>query len=77
MALCLMDIIERTHVKMCDIPGNFLQTDWPDNMEGCYLRFESVMVKILCEINPEYRNHVIYSHNGKKQGKFKKAVYVH
>ena len=36
------------------------------------------MVKMLCEINPEYRNHVIYSNNRKQQhlyGKLKKTIY--
>ena len=36
MCSYLMNAIERQHVVTCDIPGAFLQTDWPDKLDDCY-----------------------------------------
>ena len=77
MAQCVMNAIEGRKVVTCDIPGAFLQSDWPED-DDCYIRFEGLMVDMLCEIDPTYRSKVQYTKDGKKKflyGKLAKAVY--
>jgi hypothetical protein len=38
---------------MCDIPGAFLQADWPQD-EPFSIRFEGIMVDMICQIEPKY-----------------------
>jgi predicted SAM-dependent methyltransferase len=52
MASCLMDVIDDCKVVTCDIPGAFLQADWPVDHD-CYLKFENVMVDMICQIDPK------------------------
>ena len=76
MTSCLMDAIEGRKVATCDIPGAFLQADWPMDRD-CYLKFEGAMVSMICDINPEYKKNIVYGKNGKKYvyAKLTKAVY--
>jgi hypothetical protein len=53
MTSCLMDAIEGRRVATCDIPGAFLQADWPADRD-CYLKFEGAMVSMICDIDPKY-----------------------
>jgi hypothetical protein len=75
-ATCLVDAIEKRAVAICDIPGAFLQADWPDN-EPCYIRFEGVMVDMICQIEPKYIKCIKYGRNKRKWmiGKLSKAIY--
>lgn len=62
----------------CNIPEALLQTDWLNELDDCYIHFETLMVKMICDINPEYKQHVAYTHNGRQQhlyAKVKKTVY--
>jgi hypothetical protein len=76
MTSCLMDAIEDCKVATCDIPGAFLQADWPADRD-CYLKFEGAMVSMICDINPKYKKNIVHSKNGKKYiyAKLTKAVY--
>jgi hypothetical protein len=78
MCSCLIDAIERRCVVVGDIPGAFLQADYPQE-EGkeCYLKFEGVMVDMICEIRPEYKRMIKHTKNGKRWlvGKVTKAIY--
>jgi hypothetical protein len=76
MTSCLMDAIEERKVATCDIPGAFLQADWPEERD-CYLKFEGAMVSMICDIDPKYKNNIVYGKNGKKYvyAKLTKAVY--
>jgi hypothetical protein len=76
MTSCLMDAIEGRKVATCDIPGAFLQADWPTDRD-CYLKFEGAMVSMICDIDPKYKKNIIYGKNGKKYiyPKLTKAVY--
>ena len=70
-----MDAIDDRKVVTCDIPGAFLQADWPADKD-CFLKFENVMVDMICHIDPKYKKNVIY--RGKKKiiyAKLTKAVY--
>jgi hypothetical protein len=76
MTSCLMDAIEGRNVATCDIPGAFLQADWPADRD-CYLLFEGAMVSMICDIDSKYKNNIVYGKNGRKYvyAKLTKAVY--
>jgi hypothetical protein len=76
MTSCLMDAIEERKVATCDIPGAFLQADWPADRD-CYLKFEGAMVSMICDIDPKHAKNIVYGRNGKKfiYAKLTKAVY--
>ena len=72
-----MDAMEGRQVVTCDIPGALLQADWPEDND-CYLKFEGLMVDMICDIDPCYKKFVLTNkRTGKKKlyGKFTKAVY--
>ena len=50
---CAMEAMEGRQVVTCDITGAFLQANWPEGND-CYLKFEGLMVRMICEINPNY-----------------------
>ena len=76
MACCAISSIENRHVVTCNIPGVFLQSNWPLD-KPTYLRFDCIMVNMLCEIDSSLKHKVIHTKNGKKFmfGKLDKAVY--
>jgi hypothetical protein len=76
MTSCLLDAIEGRKVATCDIPGAFLQADWPADRD-CYLKFEGAMVSMICDIDPKYKSNIVYGKNGRKfiYAKLTKAVY--
>ena len=76
MAMCAINSIENRHVVTCDIAGTFLQAKWPED-KPTYLRFDGIMVDMLCEIDSSLKKHVVYSKNGQKYmyGKLNKAMY--
>jgi hypothetical protein len=78
MCSCLIDKIQKRCVAVGDIPGAFLQADYPQE-EGkeCYLKFEGVMVDMICEIRPEYKKLTKTTKSGRKWlfGKVTKAIY--
>jgi hypothetical protein len=73
---CLVDAIEKRTVAICNIPGAFLQADWPQD-EPCYIRFEGIMVDMICQIEPSYVECIKYGRNKRKWmiGKLSKAIY--
>ena len=61
----------------CKIPGAFLQADWPKDND-CYLKVEGLMVKMICDIDPNYLKYVLTNKRTGKQKlyrKLTKAVY--
>jgi hypothetical protein len=76
MTSCLMDAVEGRKVAACDIPGAFLQADWPTDRD-CYLKFEGAMVSMICDIDHKYKKNIVHGRNGKKYiyAKLSKAVY--
>lgn len=61
-----------------DIPGAFLQGDWPGEEHPGHIKFTGIMVELLCEIDPSLEKHIIWSHDGKQKyiySELKKAVY--
>ena len=72
-----MDAMKDRQVVRCDVPGAFLQGHWPE-YNHCYLEFERLMVDMICEIDPCYKEYVLSNNkNGRKKlyGKLTKVVY--
>ena len=65
MASCAISSNENRHIVTCDIPGAFLQLDWPAD-KPTYLRFDGIMVDMLCKIDSSLKNKIIHERNGQK-----------
>jgi hypothetical protein len=54
MGSCVMDAMDDRAVITVDIPGAFLQGDWPQDEHPAYIKFEGLMVEhhMICEIDP-------------------------
>ena len=73
-----MDAMDKRKVITVDIPGVFLQGDWPQDKHLEYIMFGGIMVDMICEINPSFHDMVIWSKDSKKKilyGQLIKAVY--
>ena len=78
MGSCVMDALDDRKVITVDIPGAFLQGEWPQDKHPGYIMFEGIMVDMICEIDPSYHKNIIWSRDGKKKflyGRLIKAVY--
>jgi hypothetical protein len=60
-----MDAIEGRKIATWDIPGAFLQADWPADRD-CYLKFEGAMVSMICDIDSNHSKNIVYGKNGRK-----------
>ena len=69
---CIVDAFENRCVVVADIPAAFLSADWPKDAPDCHIRFEGVMVEMLCQIKPEYRKLIKYSR--RKDGRLRKLL---
>ena len=67
MGSCVMDTLDNRKVIMVDIPGAFLQEDWPQDEHSGYIKFEGIMVEMICEKDPSYHKNVIWSKGCKKK----------
>ena len=47
MGSCLMNAIDNRKVITVDIPGAFLQNDWPQDEHSGYIIFEVIIVEII------------------------------
>ena len=56
-----MDAIEGRKVITVDIPGAFLQVDWPQHEHPGYIQFEGEMVGMICKIKPSYKSNILWS----------------
>jgi len=76
MLTACIDSIENRKVVTADIPGVFLQSDWPEDRPQ-YLKFQGDMVNIMLEIDPPLKGCIRTHKSGKKvmYGKLNKAVY--
>ena len=69
--------MEDRQVVTCDVPGTFLQADWPED-NNCYLKFEGLMVDMIFGIDPCYKKYVLTNKKTEKKklyGKLSQAVY--
>lgn len=57
MATLVVDAMEKQDIAIFDVPGAFLQTEMPEG-KHVILTIQDAFVDILCEVNPEYSQHV-------------------
>ena len=65
IVLCLKDATEGRKVITVNIPGEFLQGDWPQDEHPGYIMVEGIMVNMICEIYPSYHDKTIWSKDRK------------
>ena len=59
MGSCLIDAMDGKKVITVDIPGAFLQGDWPQDEHPRYIMFEGIIIDMICKINTLYYNKII------------------
>ena len=59
MGSYLMDAMEERRVIIVNIPGAFLQGNWPQDEHPRYIMFEGIMVDMMCEIDSSYHDKII------------------
>ena len=78
MGSCVMDAMEERKVITIDIPGAFLQGDWPQDENPGYIMFEGLMVEMIRQIDPNSEQYLQYNQKGNRvflYARFVKAVY--
>ena len=60
----IINSIEGWKVQTFDVPGAYLHAEIPED-ERVFMKFEKEFVDIMCEVNPEYKEHVRIK-NGRK-----------
>ena len=79
MGSCVMDTLDDRKLIIVDIPGAFLQGNWPQDKYPGYIKFKGIIVEMICEIDPSYYKNVIWSKDHKKKflyNRLVKAVYI-
>ena len=74
MRSCVMDAWDDRKVITVNIPGAFLQGEWPQDKHPGYIIVEGIMVKMICEIDPSYHKNVIRSKDCKKKFSYSRLV---
>ena len=73
MGSCVMDATEGRKVITVDIPGVFLQGNWPQDEHPGYIIIEGIIVNMICEINPSSHDKIIWSKDCKKKFLYKRV----
>ena len=60
----VIDAFERRDVATFDINGAYLHVKMPDD-KTILLKLDGVFVNIMCQINPEYKQHTFFKMEGK------------
>ena len=68
----MIDAYEGKDIAIADISGAYLHAEFPSG-KRVILKLTGIFVDIMCEVNPEYKQHVIYE---VKNGKKIKVLYV-
>ena len=78
MGSCIIDALDDRKVITVDIPGAFLQGDWPQDKHPGYIMFKEIMADTICEINSLFNNTIIWSQDNEQKclySRLIKAVY--
>ena len=67
MCWCVIDAMDGRKVITVNIPGGFLQGNWPQNEHPGYIMFGGIMVDMICEFHPTYHDKIILSKDHKKK----------
>ena len=77
MTTLMIDTYEERDVAIADVPGAYLHAEFPKDKK-VILKLSGVFVDIMCDVNPEYRQHVIYetTKKGKELNTFMLRFYA-
>ena len=62
----MIDAHEGHDVAIADVPDAYLYAEFPEG-KNVILKLNGVFVGIMCDVNPEYKNHVIYKTTKKEK----------
>ena len=69
----VIDAWEERDIAVADVPGAYLHASFPKDKK-VILKLQGVFVDIMCDVNPEFKKHVIYERS--KRNKNTKCLYV-
>ena len=69
----MIGAFEERDIAIADVPGAYLHPEFP-NDKKVVLKLSGLFVDIMCNVNPEYKEHIVYESTGK--GKRIKCLYV-
>ena len=69
-----MNAMDKRKVIIIDIPGTFLQRDWPQDKHPGYIMFEKIMVDTIYEFNPSFCDMIIWSKEGKEKFLYSRLI---
>ena len=73
IATLVIDAHKEIDVAVADVPGVYLHAEFPSD-KNIILCMTDVFVDIMCDINEEYKEHIVYEVN--KRGKRVQCLYV-
>ncbi len=73
MTTLVVDAYENRDVAIADVPGAYLHAKFPKNKK-VILKLVGIFVDIMCDVNPEYKKHVVFETD--KRGQTIKVLYV-
>ena len=73
MTILVIDAHEGGDIAIADVPGAYLHAEFPKD-KNIILRMTNIFVDIMCDVNKEYKKHIVYEVN--KRGKRIKCLYV-
>ena len=62
MTTLVIDAYEGRDITIADVPGAYLHAKFPEN-KNVILRMTDIFVNIMCDINSEYKRHIVYEVN--------------
>ena len=69
----MIDAYDERDLAIADVPGAYLHVEFPKN-KRVILKLSGDFVDIMCDVNPEYKDHVIFETS--KKGRKSKCLYV-
>ena len=69
----MIDAYEERDVAVADVPGAYLHAEFPKD-KRVILKLNRDFVDIMCDVNPEYKDHVIFETS--KRGRKTKCLYI-
>ena len=73
MSTLMIDAFEERDIAVADVPGAYLHAEFLSH-KNVVLKLNGVYVDIMCNVNPEYKKHIMYKTT--KKGKKLKCLYV-
>ena len=69
----VIDAWEDRDIAVADIPGAYLHAEFPTD-KRVILKMKGVFVDIMVDVNPDFKQHIVYERN--RKGKEIKCLYV-